>query len=217
MEFSKSVIKIIQERTSHRTYTGQPLEEGMKSKINFLLKDLECESPFSFYAGKVRFKLVSVPEFDPNEKKKLGTYGLIKGAQDFIVGTVKKSEYAREHFGYIMETIILAATDMGLGTCWLGGFFNRTLFSTKIDRNSDEDLPAITPIGYSDKRSIKEKAIRSFIKANKRLPWDQLFFKENLDNPVIKEEVGKYSTLLEMVRIAPSASNKQPWRIIKDI
>lgn len=33
--------------------------------------------------------------------------------------------------------------------------------------------------------------------------------------PLEKEEAGNYEAALEMVRIAPSASNKQPWRILK--
>ncbi len=217
MNFSKSVINIIQERTSRRTYSGQPLEKDMREKVINIIESHDLKSPFSQYAGKARFKLVSVPEFHPNERKKLGTYGLIKGAQDFIVGAVERSKFSREHFGYLMETIILAATDIGLGTCWLGGFFNKTLFADKIESTKDEIVPAITPIGYSIERSLKEKMMRSFVRAKKRLPWNQLFFEGDLTNPIKKEQLGKYSQLFEMVRIGPSAANRQPWRIIKDI
>ena len=216
MNFSKPITDIIRERTSRRTYSGQPLEEAMREKIIKLLKNHDLKSPFSEYAGKARFELISVPEFDPNERKKIGTYGLIKGAQDFIVGAVENSKFDREHFGYLMETIILAATDMGLGTCWLGGFFNKSLFSAKIDSSSNEIVPAITPIGNYIQRTIKEKAIRTFVKANKRFSWDRLFFNGKLNTPLSPEDGGKYSELLEMVRLGPSASNKQPWRIIKD-
>jgi nitroreductase len=189
----------------------------MKKKVISIIEDHDLKSPFSKDAGTVRFKLVSVPEFELDEKKKLGTYGLIKGAQDFIVGTVEKSQYGREHYGYLMETIILAATDLGLGTCWLGGFFNRSLFSAKINRTPEEIIPAITPIGYPVQRTAREKLIRSFAKADQRLPWDQLFFEGDFTVPIEKEHIGEYSQLLEMVRIGPSAGNKQPWRIIKSV
>jgi len=36
-----------------------------------------------------------------------------------------------------------------------------------------------------------------------------------LDTPLFQNEAGKYATALEMVQLAPSASNKQPWRILK--
>ena len=208
---------IILERTSNRTYSGQPLEKDFRKKVLNILENLDYESPFSDFTRKARFELVSVPEFDPNEKKKLGTYGLIKGAQDFVVGAIEKSEFAREHYGYLMELIILAATDIGLGTCWIGGFFNRGLFSAKINRTSDEIVPAITPIGITAQRTVREKLIRSFAKANKRLPWEQLFFEGNFTNPLTKEKAGEYSKLIEMIQIGPSAGNKQPWRIIKKI
>jgi len=215
MDFSKPIIEIIRERTSRRTYSGQPLEDDVRERVVELLKNHDLKSPFSKYAGKTRFKLISVPEFEPNEKKQLGTYGFIKGAQDFIVGTVEKSQYCREHYGYVMENIILVATDMSLGICWIGGFFNRNLFASKINCTSDEIIPAITPVGYPAHRTVREKIIRTFAKADKRLPWVQLFFEGNLTNPITENQVGKYSELLEMVRIGPSAGNKQPWRIIK--
>ncbi|MFW9999299.1 MAG: nitroreductase family protein [Candidatus Hodarchaeota archaeon] len=217
MNFNKPIMDIIRERTSRRTYSGQPLEKELKEKVFTILENLDYSSPFSNYAGNSRFELVSVPEFDPGEKKKLGTYGLIKGAQDFIVGAVEKSKFEREHFGYQMETIILKATDLGLGTCWLGGFFNKSLFSAKINISSNEIVPAITPIGYPIQRTIKEKVVRSFVKANKRFSWDRLFFDGNLNTPLSSGELGKYSEMLEMVRLGPSAANKQPWRIIKGL
>jgi nitroreductase len=215
MNFSKPISDIIRERTSRRTYSGKSLNNNMRKKVIELIENHDLKSPFSERAGTARFKLVNLPEFEPNEKKKLGTYGFIKGAQNFIVGAVEKSQYGREHYGYLMESLILAATDLGLGTCWLGGFFNRSLFSTKINRTYDEIVPAITPIGYPLQRSTREKFIRSFAKADKRLPWDQLFFEGTLTNPIMKNHIGEYSKLLEMVQIGPSAGNKQPWRIIK--
>ncbi|MHA1884524.1 MAG: nitroreductase family protein [Promethearchaeota archaeon] len=216
MTFSKPIIDIIQERKSHRTYSGNPLERDLREKVINLLETHNIRSPFSQYAGKSRFTLISIPDFDPKEKKKIGTYGIIKGAQDFIVGTVEKSQYSREHFGYILETIILAMTDIGLGTCWLGGTFNRSLFSEKINCSPNEILPAISPIGYIIQKSVREKIIRSVAKADKRLPWERLYFEGNLSVPMTKTQLGKYATVLEMIQIGPSAGNKQPWRIVKE-
>ncbi len=216
MRFNKSIIDIIKERTSRRTYIPKLLDEDLSEKIENLLKLSDYKSPFSEISGMCRLRLISIPEFDPNEKKKLGTYGVIKGAQQFIVGTVEKSNYMKEHFGYLMECIILGATDLELGTCWLGGFFNRSLFSEKINAMENEILPAITPIGYSEKRRIKEITIRKFIRADNRYPWEQLFFEENFSTPLSSDIDDEFKTMLEMVRLGPSASNKQPWRIVKE-
>jgi nitroreductase len=217
MVFSKSIIDIIKKRTSWRTYSNQLLEDDTKKKINDILTYKDVTSPFSELAGKTRFELIGVPEFAPDEKKKLGTYGLIKGAQEFIVGAIEKSDYYKENYGYIFEAIILAATDLNLGTCWLGGTFNKTLFSTKINCQKNEIVPAITPIGCTtETRRKKEKVIRAFVKADSRFPWSKIFFEKTFSTPLPRETTGKYETLLEMIRLAPSAGNKQPWRVLKE-
>lgn len=217
MQFSKSVTEIIKERTSWRTYSNQLLKDDKKKKINQILTTKDIRSPFSELAGKSRFELIGVPEFAPDEKKKLGTYGLIKGAQEFIVGAIEKSDFYKENYGYILEAIILGATDLNLGTCWLGGTFNKSLFSTKINCQKNELVPAITPIGYTtETRRTKEKAIRAFVKADSRFPWSKIFFENTFSTILPRETTGKYETLLEMVRLAPSAGNKQPWRVLKE-
>jgi nitroreductase len=48
------------------------------------------------------------------------------------------------------------------------------------------------------------------------LPWEKLFFHRRFSVPLTREEAGGYATPLELVRLGPSASNKQPWRIVKD-
>lgn len=217
MKFTRPITDIIRERSSVRTYNGKPLENEIKEEIKQILENNSFKSPFSRFGEKVRFKLISMPEFDPKEKKKLGTYGVIEGAQDFIVGAVNKSKYGKEHYGYILETIILIATDKGLGTCWLGGTFTRSGFSKKINKEINEIVPAITPVGYWDKTNSRDVAFRANIKANTRLPWKKLFFEGNFTTPLDQEKIGVFSTLLEMVRISPSAGNRQPYRIIKEV
>jgi hypothetical protein len=50
--------------------------------------------------------------------------------------------------------------------------------------------------------------------AQHRLSKEQLFFDKIFGNALNEEDIGVYADVLEMVRWAPSASNKQPWRII---
>lgn len=217
MIFSRSITDIIKKRTSWRSYTGDSLRDDLRGNIVNLLEETDFESPFIKNAGKIRFKLLNLPEFDPSEKQKLGTYGAIEGVQNFIVGAIEKSKYDQEHFGYIMELIILGVTDFGLGTCWLGGTFNRSLFSTKIKKKENEIVPAITPIGYPATRTPKEIMIRSYAKADKRYPWSKLFFEADFSTPLAKEIGKEYFTLIENVRLGPSAGNFQPWRIVKEM
>ena len=45
--------------------------------------------------------------------------------------------------------------------------------------------------------------------------WDGLFFDGPSAAPLGEDAAGPYAVPLEMVRLAPSASNKQPWRIVR--
>ena len=75
---------------------------------------------------------------------------------------------------------------------------------------------AIAALGYSyENKSLFDRMIRFTIKAGTRKPWDELFYKGDFSTPLGKD-VNKYSDVFEMTRLAPSAGNLQPWRIVKD-
>ena len=203
-------------RSSWRSYNANSSisSEVMKDLKNYI-NSKEHVGPFGTTA---RIELVKIPE---NERTKLnseyGTYGFIKGAEFFIAGAISKKQKALEDYGYLFEHIILKATALNLGTCWLGGTFKRSTIARVISLQKDEMIPAITPIGIPQKnRRILGKIIRLAIRAKVRKPWSELFFTEHFE-PLDKNFVeSTYLTALEMVRIAPSAKNKQPWRVIID-
>ncbi len=209
--FSKPVIQLITQRCSWRNYNGKAIEEDKKKQlIDFMSKVKDC--PFGSIAA---FELVH----DSLDGKKTvpGTYGLIKRAESFIVGTVKKAEKDLEDFGFLFEKIILYATDIGLSTCWMGGTFSQTSFADKVALKQDETLPAISPVGYpAKKRAMMDTMIHLTVGSKRRKPWKDIFFNKNSDTALQEKDAGKYAIPLEMARLAPSSSNSQPWRIIKD-
>nr|MDO8110523.1 nitroreductase family protein [Candidatus Sigynarchaeota archaeon] len=214
MEFSKPIMDIIKERTSWRTYTGAPLGQAVKDKVLALLEE-KIESPLG---ATCKLQFITQEGLDFMQKRKLGTYGFIAGARDFIAGIVKRGDArAVEHLGYVLETVILHATDIGLGTCWLGGSFNKTGFAEQAKLGSDESMPAVTPIGYHpvDRRFL-EGIMRTVVKANTRKPWASLFFDGTFTAPLSEERAGVFKDALEGVRLGPSATNTQPWRVVKD-
>ena len=207
-----TIIETIQTRKSCRTYSNRAIEPEKLAELRQFLA-LNTKTPFG---SKVRFDLIDFNKLEIGELKKLTTYGVIKGARQFIVGTVIKQSKAMEDYGYCMEKNILKATSMGLGTCLLGGTFKRSGFSGKISLGENELLPVISPVGYaSDKRSVVDRMFRFVAASDKRKPWHELFYLHDIDTVLDKENSGGLDTPLECVRIAPSASNKQPWRIIK--
>jgi len=164
-----------------------------------------------------RFKLAAATEQDRRALKGLGTYGFIKGATGFILGAVKPSEKNLEDFGYLMEQIILFATSIDLGTCWLGGTFTKSSFADKMALDADELMPAVTSVGYiSGKPRMVDSLVRRSARSDSRYAWQRLFFDRQFGAALAQEAAGQYAVPLEMVRLGPSASNRQPWRVIKD-
>lgn len=201
-------IETIKSRTSWRTYSKEKLNPSDRAKLKEFINK-EPETPFG---AKPRFQLIDYE----SGTQQLGTYGFIKDAQHFIAGGVKQQPMNIEDYGYALEQIILHATELGLGTCWLGGTFTKEGFTEAFELQEDEEMPAITPVGYMAERRGLEKVMRLAARSNNRKPWEQLFFKENFSTPLTMEEAGIYGSGLEMVRIAPSASNGQPWRVVLD-
>jgi hypothetical protein len=212
MDFSKSVVEIIRERKSTRTYDATRSIEARKKEAL-----LQCLLEYSGESYRFEFVEKNVQE----KGEKLGTYGWIKGARAFIVGIIDASHKDLKRktidFGYILEKIILKATDLGLGTCWMVGTYNAKHFLKRLVLEGNERIAIISPLGYSaEKRSIIEKVTRGVAKSDSRKPWEQIFFHGTTKHPLSRSEAGQYEIPLEMVRLAPSAANTQPWRIIKE-
>jgi nitroreductase len=204
------IATLIKQRYSCRSYDRQPIETEKRQRLQLFLDGLQT-GPLG---SSTRFILASASEQERQSIKGLGTYGFIKGATGFIVGAVKNNPHSLEDYGYQMEHAILAATRMGLGTCWLGGSFTQSSFARKIDKQSDEIVPAVTATGYPAE-DARSNVIRRSVNADRRLPWEDLFYNEQFGQSLTPEEAGEFAIPLEMVRFAPSASNKQPWRIVK--
>jgi hypothetical protein len=211
MNTDKLIIALIELRDSKRDFSGQPIDAEAVKKIIETTDDAG-EPPFG---SGLEFKFISNSTL--SETQRIGTYGMIKGASSFIAGKVRSGKHDLEDFGYAFEKIILKMTDLGLDTCWLGGSFKKEEFTGLMDLKPDEIIPAVTPVGVATGRTtLKEKILRFVIGAKKRKPWNEMFFNGQFNDPLSKKECGEYVVPLEMVRLGPSAGNKQPWRIIKD-
>jgi nitroreductase len=203
----QNIIEVIQKRTSVRTYSKQPIEQNQRAALEAYLKTA-AENPFGAHV-----RLAVVDSADAPER--LGTYGFIRGAQTYVAGCVKKGGRDLEGFGFAFEQAVLFATQMGLGTCWLGGTLRRGAFGKALALADDEMLPAVSPVGYAaQRRSLTERIVASSAGARKRMDFDALFFDSNYGTPMATKDE-RFRTCLEMVRIGPSASNKQPWRVIR--
>ncbi len=209
MDIGFSVHETVRQRYSVRTYAPTPVPPAIREKILQYAETID--NPFG---AKVHFQFIEKQTASKGEK--LGTYGFIKGADLFIAVTVQDKEGAAESVGYVFEQLVLYIASLGLGTCWLGGTFNKSAFAEKIEIPDGWIFPILSPVGYPAKQRVKERVFRTAINANNRVASEKLFFADAFKTPLDLHKVGAYAHCLENLRLAPSAGNKQPWRVVYD-
>lgn len=199
----KDVTKHILNRRSVRTFDGQALNESDKEKLCSFMKNIE--NPFNI---PVNFKLLDAREHGL-------TCPVVSGTDLYVGGKIKSVPNANVAFGYSFEMLVLYAQSLGIGTVWLGGTMNRSAFEQAMELDRDEIMSCASPLGYpASKMSLRENMMRKAIKADERLPFEELFFEGAFDTPLTKERASDLAEALEMVRLSPSAVNKQPWRVL---
>lgn len=203
-------LQSIETRRSVRSFSGASLSAADRSS---LLKVIEHVGPCPF--GTVpRFMVVEPGSRGESASGKIGTYGIIQNATSFVVGAVVPGPYAFADYGYALEGIALWAVGAGLGTCWLGGTFDRSGVAASMRLAPGEVVPAIMPIGEpAERRSFIDTTMRALAGSRNRKPSSALFFDGSFDMPLV--DAGRWAPVLEAVRLGPSASNKQPWRIVR--
>ncbi len=212
MRYSQPITTIVRRRFSCRSYENRPIAPELRRQLADHLAAIRA-GPLG---TPLRFALVSATEQDGAALRGLGTYGFIRNPTAFIVGAMGPGEKNLEDYGCALEEIVLYATDLGLGTCWLGGTFTKSGFARRIGRRRGEDVPAVVAAGYcADPGRGWNALVRRTVGAHHRLPWEALFFDGEFGRPLSRTAAGPYAEALEMVRLAPSASNKQPWRIVR--
>lgn len=199
----KPITDQIMKRRSVRTFDGQELQQDDKTKLLSFAETIE--NPFGI---PVRFKFLQAKE-----------HGLscpvVSGTELYVGGKIKRMTNANVAFGYSFEMLVLYAQSLGIGTVWLGGTMNRAAYEQAMELAADEIMPCASPLGYPAKKmSLREGTMRKAIKADERLPFEELFYDGDFKTPLTKERAGAFLQPLEMVRLSPSAVNKQPWRVV---
>ena len=200
-----NIIETIKRRKSCRTFNNIPLNPSDKKVLEVFI--CECRD----LIGEEPIDLSIIEKKDTTERMELN-YGMIQGHNTYLLGTSKSSMDSRVHYGYLTEKVVLKATEIGISTCWIG-YFDYTYFNEIIIEN-DFEIPGIVILGYpGDKQTNLDKLVRFTVNASKRMNWERLFFNYNSRSPLKPGLIQEYSDSLEMVRLAPSSGNTQPWRI----
>ena len=200
----ENLAQLIQGRKSVRSYDGAALRPEDRSRLEAYCSDIE--TPFGI---PMEFRILDAKEHRLSSP-------VVTGTELYAAGKLRRGPMAEVAFGFAFEKFVLYAWSLGVGTVWIAGTMDRPAFERAMKLADDELLPAVTPLGYpAKKRAIRDAAMRRAIRADSRLPFETLFFRGGFDAPMTPEAAGRYREALELVRLAPSAVNKQPWRIVE--
>lgn len=179
-------------RTSRRTYLETPISKEAADKLNEQIDEVNRQ-------GDLSLKLIMN---EPTAFGKLSkSYGMFKGVRNYILLIGKNGEDSKERLGYYGEKMVLLATQLGLGTCWVGGTFDRSIGDLYIQLG--EYFSGVVTIGNVEPdKSWKERLIsRVTHRKTKGI------------NEMMKAEDEVPEWFLEGMRAvqkAPSAVNAQP-------
>lgn len=203
MDTINNIFEVIRKRRSVRTFDDTALRAEDAHKIMDFA--LAVKNPYEI---AITWKLLDAA------KSKLGC-PVIVGTDTFIAGKMNRVPNAEEAFGYAFEKIVLYAQSLGIGTTWIAGTMDRAAFEKVMELSPVEVMPCVSPLGYPAKKmSFRESMMRKGVKADSRYDFAKLFFEGSFDKALSLEKAGKLKDILEAVRLAPSAVNKQPWRLV---
>ena len=110
-------IDAINQRISRRSYLTTPIAP---EKLEILQKEIELVNEQS---GLTVTLLEDASEAFEGAK----SYGMFQGVRSVLVlKGDKNAEHLKEKVGYYGERLILAAQQLDLGTCWVGGTFDKS-------------------------------------------------------------------------------------------
>lgn len=197
------MLEIVKSRRSVRTFDGKPLSAEDREKIERFI-----ETIVNPYDIPVEFVLLDAKEQGLSSP-------VLTGETLYVTPKVEKVPHAEEAFGFSFEKLVLFAWSLGIGTTWIGGTMKREVFEQAAGLSDGEMMPCVTPLGYPAARhSIRETLMRKGVGADTRMPAEKIFFDREWGAGLPPEKQAQTAELIEMVRWAPSAVNKQPWRVI---
>jgi len=196
---------IIRQRRSVRTFKKEAVREETLQQLEAYLQQLD--NPFGI---PVEFRILDA-----------GTYALtspvLVGESVYVGAKVKHIPQSELAFGYKFEKFCLYAEAIGLSTVMLASTMDRPAFekAMEVDKAADEVMMLVSTIGYkAEKMSVRETMMRKSVKGDERIAFEQICFDGSFDNPIDYEQAGIFADAVEMVRLAPSAINNQPWRLV---
>jgi len=175
---------VIMSRTSVRTFRDTPVED---EKITYVL---DCARRAPSWANKQCWRFIIIKDKDKItqlSKESMVFNHWLKNAPVLVIacadptdsGTHNGIEYYTVDVAIALEHLVLAATNVGLGTCWIGGFHEEKI-KESLEIPKRIKVIALTPLGYpADKKTFAAKTIKMIIGSEKRKSLDEIVHHEH--------------------------------------
>ncbi len=186
-------LEAIEQRQSRRAYLNTPISDENSQRIEAYIEQLNKASDLSLQFiknGREAFQGINP------------VYGMFSGVQSYFALVGKQSDKnLREKAGYFGELLVLEATKLGLGTCWVGATFNKNNSPCLIQK--DETLVCIITVGnIAEKKSFRENTIYKFVHRKTKTIEEMYEADSSVPDWFLRG--------MKAVQKAPSAVNKQP-------
>ena len=213
--YARPASELIRQRYSCRKFIPSPIPEGKLEDLRQFSASLEVPR-----GAPPRFEFFASKQGDAAELRGLGTYGMIQNPAAFVA-VVKGTGCDILGLGWTTELLVLKATELGLGSCWLGGTFRHGRFSKAAKLRPGERLAIVIALGL-EAEGAREGMIRRRVQGGTRKAWPEIFFDGAFERPIAGPAdlarlslAPTWADALEGLRLSPSASNKQPWALVK--
>lgn len=182
-------------RRSRRKYLPTPLDGAAAEHLQALIEELNNKENI-----KMRLVLDNGDAFNGLRK----SYGMFSGVRNYValIGN-KDDRIGLEKLGYFGEQMVLCATALGLGTCWVGGTFDRS--SCSVELAAGEYLVCTITVGnVPSAASTKEKFLHNLIHRKSKTIEEMVCYEGPLPS--------WFMDGMKAVQKAPSAAHRQPVR-----
>lgn len=198
-------IEDIRNRHSVRTFTNKEIEQSI---INTIKAEITMVNTIE--AG-LHFQLISDDKSPFTNFRH--SYGMFRNASNYIACVIEPSyPNTYQRCGYCAQQIVLKIVSLGLGTCYVGGTYNPSKVNAQL--RAGEKIAFLILFGYEDNqsKSLMSKIGYALTHRNKRKFSE--YIQSDLTIDQIKEEKPELYNAIEAVALAPSALNRQPYKIV---
>ncbi len=201
-------LDILRGRHSVRTFRDEEL--GLEA-----VKKLRAEiTMINTHQHGIKFQLITD---DPDPLKGFSkSYGIFENPRNYMAAVVDTATPdILERAGYFAEQFVIKATQLGLGTCFVGGTYNEK--TVKAQLRAGEKILFLVLLGYEKVKGRMLGKLMADLVHRKKMGVSE-FFEPSSEYEQAVRDCLILETGLEAVACAPSALNKRPTRVFfKDV